>query len=136
MSNITFKYREKESRIFGKVKRPLIDIEIFSEIDKKWYMVEDILADSGADISVLPYNQSLLFIENIESGEETELRGIVPYVKITAYIHHLKFKLGSEEFLAPVAIAETDDVPPILGREKAINNFSFNFKMGTEIKIN
>jgi len=32
---INFKYREKESRIFGTVKRPLIDIEIFSEVDNK-----------------------------------------------------------------------------------------------------
>jgi len=47
----SLKYQDRESRIFGSVKRPLIDIEIFSEIDKKWYLVEDILADSGADIS-------------------------------------------------------------------------------------
>ena len=67
----TFKYRERESRIFGSVKRPLIDIEIFSEIDKKWYLVEDILADSGADISVFPYNQSQLFIKilNLEKKQ-------------------------------------------------------------------
>jgi len=132
---ISFKYRERESRIFGSVKRPLIDIEIFSEIDKKWYLVEDILADSGADISVFPYNQSQLFIKDIESGEETELMGIVPYVKITAYLHKMKFKLNNNEFIAPVAIAESDDVPPILGREKAINLFLFEFNKGKELKI-
>ena len=135
MFEINFKYREKESRIFGTVKRPLIDIEIFSEVDNKWYLIEDILADSGADVSVLPYNQSLLFVKNIEMGEETELMGIVPYVKITAYLHNLKMRINTEEFTAPVAIAESDDVPPILGREGAINKFSFIFDKGFELKI-
>ena len=61
--------------------------------------------------------------------------GIVPYVKITAYLHEMKFKLNNNEFIAPVAIAESDDEPPILGREKAINSFLFEFNKGKELKI-
>jgi len=61
--------------------------------------------------------------------------GIVPYVKITAYLHKMKFRFNNKEFVAPVAVAESDDVPPILGREKAINLFSFDFNKGKELKI-
>jgi hypothetical protein len=112
-----------------------MDVEIFSSVYNKWFFVEDILADPGADVSVLPYNQGQLFVEKVEAGDETELYGIVPYVKLTAYIHRLNFRINNEEFTAAVAIAETDDVPPILGREEAINKFTFEFDKGTELRI-
>ncbi|MFQ6063341.1 MAG: hypothetical protein ACE5J9_09250 [Methanosarcinales archaeon] len=115
MSKVSFKYKERSSAIFEKVLRPLINLEIYSAIDGEWYIVENVLVDSGADLSLLPYRQGKLFILDIESGDEIEIRGIVPYSKLTVYLHRLKFRIDQMEFDAPVGISESDDVPPILG---------------------
>jgi hypothetical protein len=91
--------------------------------------------DTGADLSVLPYSQGLIFIENIESGKRTEVSGIVPYAKLTVYLHDLKLRVDGEEFKAPILIAESDDVPPILGRVKAIDQFLAEFDKGKELRF-
>jgi len=91
------------------------------------------LVDSGADLSLLPYRQGKLFILDIESGDEIEIRGIVPYSKLTVYLHRLKFRIGQMEFDAPVGISESDDVPPILGRVDGLDNFFVEFDRGKEV---
>ncbi len=54
MPEKSFKYKEKKSGIFGKVGRPLIDLEIYSQTKKRWLIISEVLADSGADVSLLP----------------------------------------------------------------------------------
>lgn len=133
MSKVSFRYKERGSAIFGKVLRPLINLEIYSAIDEEWYIVEDMLVDSGADLSLLPYRQGKLFISDIESGDEIEIRGIVPYSKLTVYLHRLKFRIDQMKFDAPVGISESDDVPPILGRVDALDDFFVEFDRGKEV---
>jgi hypothetical protein len=111
----------------------LVDLEIYSTADEEWYSVEDVLVDSGADLSLLPYRQGKLFILDIESGNEIEIRGIIPYSKLTVYLHRLKFRIKQFEFDAPVGISESDDVPPILGRVNALDDFFVEFDRGREI---
>ena len=135
MSKVSFRYKERGSATFEKVLRPLINLEIYSAIDEEWYIVEDMLVDSGADLSLLPYRQGKLFILDIESGKEIEIRGIVPYSKLTVYLHRLKFRIGQMEFDAPAGISESDDVPPILGRVDALDDFFVEFDRGKEVKI-
>lgn len=134
MSN-SHKYKERHSKILGIIKRPLIDIEIFSPIGNKWFIIENVLVDTGADLSVLPYSQGSMFIENIESGMRTDVSGIVPYARLVVYLHNLKMRVGGHELEAPVLIAESDDVPPILGRVKAIDQFLAEFDKGEELRL-
>lgn len=135
MSKKTISYHERKSTIFDIVKRPLIDVEFFSNIDKKWYLVEDILVDTGADVSVLPYSQGQLLVENVEKGKSTEIHGVVPYAKLTVYLHKLNLRIDGNEFTAPIMIAESDEVPPILGRIEAIDNFLIEFNKGKEFTV-
>jgi hypothetical protein len=129
------KYKERHSKILGKIKRPLIDIEIFSQLANNWFVIENILVDTGADVSVLPFSQGAMFIENIESGEKTDVSGIVPYARLIVYLHRLKMRVNGKEFEAPVLIAESDDVPPILGRVEAIDQFIAEFDKGEELML-
>jgi len=62
LSKVSFRYKERGSATFENVLRPLINLEIYSAIDEEWYIVEDMLVDSGADLSLLPYRQGKLFI--------------------------------------------------------------------------
>lgn len=133
MSKVSFRYKERGSATFEKVLRSLINLEIYSAIDEEWYIVEDMLVDSGVDLSLLPYRQGKLFILDIESGDEIEIRGIVPYSKLRVYLHRLKFRIGQMEFGAPIGISESDDVPPILGRVDGLDNFFIELDRGKEV---
>lgn len=132
MPKQTFSYKEKESGIFGKTKRPLIDLHIFSEIKKKWLFLAEVLADTGADISILPRTIGESLVKDIKKGRYLEIRGIAPGAYTEVFTHNLVCKIGEIEFKAPFAIADSDDVPPILGRVKGLDLFEAIFYKGKE----
>lgn len=134
MPEKVFEYTEKESGFFGKVLRPLIEVEIQGDT-LEWIKIENALADTGADISVLPRDVGDLLIEDVTKGKPYEIRGIVPYAKLIVYIHQLKLRLNGKEFELPVAISDSNDVPPILGRVKGLDLFDANFLKGEEVKL-
>jgi len=49
----SFEYKEGKSGIFGKIKRPLIDVEV-EDYNGDWLKLKDVLVNTGADISILP----------------------------------------------------------------------------------
>jgi len=131
----SFHYKEKESGLFGKIFRPLIDLEVFSEIENDWIKVREVLADTGADISILPRDTGELIVRDIFSGEAREIKGIVPYATSIIYIHKLKFRINSKEFELPVAIAESGEVLPIFGRVGGLDLFDANFRKGRVVSL-
>ena len=122
MQQKSFEYIEKESRIFGKIKRPLVTIEV-KTYSGEWLEIKEVLADTGADISILPRNMASLIIKDIEDGKTEEIKGIVPYSNLIVFIHDLTFMISGKVFTLPVAVADSDDVPPILGRAKGLDVF-------------
>ena len=130
-----FKYKEKESGIFGKIKRPLVDLKMYSPKSKKWILINEILADTGADISILPKSLGESIIGDITTGRYLEIRGITPLAFLGVFIHNLKCQIGESEFKATFAIANSDDVPPILGRVKGLDLFEVIFCCGKEISL-
>ena len=131
----SLEYKEQDSGIFGKVSRPLIKVEVYSFTKDKWYGISDVLADTGADISILPRNLGESLIADITKGKIQEVKGIVPFSKLTVYIHNLRLRINSKEFELPVAIADSDDVLPILGRVKGLDLFNVNFNKGKKVAI-
>ena len=131
----SYKYKECRSKILGTINRPLIDIEIYSLLAKKWLLIENVLVDTGADASVLPYSQGLMIVETPEKGERQDVGGIVPHARLVVYCHDLRIRVNGKEFEAAVMIAESDDVPPILGRHKAIDRFLAQFDKGKELRL-
>lgn len=128
-----FPYIEKESRILGRILRPLIQIEIFSRERKDWEVIDEVLADTGADLTVLPRYLGENLIRDITSGKYVEIKGVVPTSVLVAFIHKLKIKVAGKEFDTKVAIADSNDVPPILGRFDALDLFNIDFKKGKEM---
>ena len=126
MPSQSFEYTEKGSRIFGKVKRPLIDVEV-KTFSGEWLEIKEVLADTGADISILPKNIASLIIRDVEDGKTEAIKGIVPYANLIVFLHTLTFRIQGKEFSLPVAVADSDDVPPILGRVKGLDLFSALF---------
>lgn len=130
---MNFPYIEKESRVLGKVLRPLIKIRIFSEKYNDWETIDNVLVDTGADLTVLPRFIGESIINDITIGEYAEIKGIVPTSLLIAFVHRLKIKVADNEFETKVAIADSNDVPPILGRYRALDLFNLEFKKGKEI---
>lgn len=129
MPKKSFDYKDCDSGIFGRVKRPLISIDVKSS-NGEWIHLRDVLADTGADISILPRDIGEILVEDITRGRTIELRGIVPYAKLIVFIHDIHFRLNDKEFTAPTAIADSNDVIPILGRTKGLDLFEVIFEKG------
>lgn len=130
-----FKYKQEESGIFGKVKRPLIDLKIFSSPKRKWISINDVLADTGADISILPKGLGESIIGDITTGRYLEIRGITPLAFLGVFIHHLNCKISDITFRGIFAIANSDDVPPLLGRVKGLDLLEATFYKGKETRL-
>lgn len=131
----SFDYKEQNSDIFGKVLRPLIKLEVYSFTRNKWLELKDVLADSGADLSILPRDIGEALLEDITKGKIAEVKGVISYAKLTVFINTLKFRINSKEFELPVAIADSDDVLPILGRVKGLDLFNVNFSKGKTVSL-
>ena len=69
-----------------------------------------------------------IVINDIITGEYTEIKGIVPTSLLIAFVHNLKIKVAGKEIETRVAIADSNDVPPILGRHGALDLFNLEFK--------
>ena len=134
MHIIKFAYVEKQSKILGKTFRPVIPLEVFSEIKNNWEIIDNVLADTGADISILPRFLAEPLVDDITKGQYVEIKGVVPNTVLIAFIHILKLKLNNIEFETKVALADSNDVPPILGRYKALDLFDVSFN-GKEVRF-
>jgi predicted aspartyl protease len=132
---IEFPYKEEESQTFGIVKRPRMLMRIFSMTRDIWIPIKEVLVDTGADSTVLPRFIGELLVEDITTGEYSEIKGVVPGSVLVAYIHELRIKIGESEFKAPVAVADSNDVPSILGRIDALDRFDANFVKGEKVKL-
>ncbi len=134
MTQFVFPYVEQEHPIFGKVKRPLVEIALYSERFAKWLLVDKVLADTGADISVtpLPFGQILFF--DVESGQPIQLGGAFASNLISnAFVHQVKAKMGSHEFEMPIAVSTSSKIPLILGRQGALDQFKVSFVHDIEL---
>ena len=130
-----FGYKQEESDRFGSIKRPRIEIQVFSKKKHRWIWIDEVLVDTGADFCVLPRYLGNFFAEDITTGRYVEIKGVVPGARLIAYIHQLKIKIADMELETYVAIADSDDVPSIFGRVKALDLFDANFLKGEKIKL-
>jgi len=135
LPEVTFKYKETEGIFLTKVNRPLIDIDAYSKSRGRWFQLPEILADSGADISILPRYMGEILVEDFTTGKKGDIRGIVPHSKLIIFVHKLQFRIDGKEFNLPVGIADCDDVPPILGRVDGLDIFRCVFDKGKKTII-
>ncbi len=110
-----------------------MNIEIYSNIVKRYVLIRGILADPGADISLFPdYIGDILF-EDYTTGKSVALQGIVPGTKLRAYLHTLKMRLNGAELKIGAAIAASPRVPLLFGRVQGLDFFEVCFVKGTRL---
>lgn len=134
MTQFVFPYVEQEHPIFGKVMRPLIKVTMYSERFQKWLAVDKVLADTGADISVVPLPFGQILFSDVELGQPIQLGGVLASsLTVNAFVHHVQAKVGSHAFEMPVAVSTSSNIPPIFGRQGALEQFKATFANDVEL---
>ncbi len=136
MRELTFSYTEKEHHIFGKITRPLVRLALFSERFGKWLEIGQILADTGADISVIPLPLGQILVSDVGSGIPMLVGGVLSSdMSVNAFAHRIKARIGDYSFEMPVAVSLSSVIPPIWGRQEALDRFTLRFVQGRELVL-
>ncbi len=133
--SIEFPYKQEKSDIFGIVRRPRLTVDVFSELKREWITIDEILADTGADLTVLPRFIGEMLVEDITAGRYIEIRGVTPGAVLIAFVHNLPARIKNKEFKLPLALADSNAVPSILGRMDGLDKFEVSFLKGRKTKI-
>jgi len=75
-------------------------------------------------VQTSPYsqNQRVGLGYKLKTGKPGYVGGITRG-KIKVYVHELNTKLGEETFKARIAFAQTENIPPLLGRTDIFDHF-------------
>ena len=128
-------YVNEQSNVFRTIKRPKLKLDIYSKHFKTWVSVEDVLADTGADISVLPEGLGVLMVGDYRRGDRFKITGLTSKNSVKMYIHQLSIRLGGRVFRTRFAISNSNDIPPTLGRIGGLDKFDIQYKKGRELII-
>ena len=112
----------------GIIYRPYIDpVWLFSQKRKDW-IFSRMIVDTGADYTLLPRKYAIdLGIDLIKDCLVETTLGIGGSETVYLY-KNLKIKIGNIKQIIPVGFLERDDVPPLLGRLKCLENLELIFK--------
>ena len=73
-------------------------------------------------------------VGDVISGKKVSIKGITSS-ELTVYIRDLKIRVTSKEFITKVAVADSEEVPALLGRFHALDMFDASFIRGNEFVL-
>ena len=135
MPNIKIPFSPQKSNIFGTISRPLITMKVYSKTRNMWIPVYDTLADTGADVTLLPRYLGEMIVDDITTGKYAEIKGVAPNAVLAGFIHDAKIEIFHKEINTKVIIGDSDDVRPVLGRFNGLDLFDITFSKGEHIII-
>ncbi len=118
-----FEFTEEISSSLGTVYRPIMKVGL-KDVDGAIFEIS-MIADSGADITVLSKRIGDIMGIDVEQGEEKIFHGIVG--GLIAYVHSIPMFIDGKELEVRVAFALAE-VPNLLGRLDIFRNFEINFR--------
>jgi hypothetical protein len=81
------------------------------------------ILDTGAVVSLMQNSVALALGLNVAAGKREQILG-VGGGRFPAYLHDIRVEVDRRDLLIPMAIAETDNVPNLLGRHGVIDRIS------------
>lgn len=126
---IVFRYKEESLGHGGTIQRPVADIRLKTK-GNLWIEFHPYI-DSGADVTMIPLSLGKLLGFEIDEKQITQIggiRGSVPVIYTKT-----EMKIGDKEFLAQIAWALIEDVPPLLGRTDVFDIFKVTFEQNKRI---
>jgi len=133
MTTLVFPYVEYPSPTFGVTLRPVVTLELYSERFHIWVRVDKCLADTGADVSVIPLPLGRFLVGDETAGRPMTVSGLSPGTQTNAFLHVIQCRLRDEMFEMPAALIETERAPIVFGRREALDRFVVRFVSGTEV---
>ena len=94
----------------------------------------NLLADTGADLSIFPSAVGELLLGKIAHEHPVMIRGIVPGTVLKSYLHRLRCRFNGRTFWLLAAIAETE-VTAVLGRVEGLDRLTATFVKGREVQL-
>ena len=123
-----FDYETEKSQILGIIRRPVATVLIQSQTSPNWLRYS-MVVDTGADFSLLPFVAILNLGLDIEKDcQEAYLSGAGGKLKIFFLKQPILAKIGHWQGKITLGFSENNDLPPILGRHKALDNFHLHFR--------
>jgi len=94
------------------------------------------MADTGADISVIPLPLGQVLVSNVENGIPMHIGGVLSSdMPFNAFVHRVKTRIGDHLFEMPVAVSLLSIIPPIWGRQEALDRFTASYVQGRELVL-
>lgn len=116
---------------FGPIDRPLLDI-LFKALDSDRLVPIKILADTGADYTLLPSRYSdLLGVSLQRHCDKSMSQGIGGKEAVYLCKRRIAVHVGRWSAEIPVGFLERDDVPPLLGRLLCLEKISLLMRRKT-----
>ena len=113
----------------------MLSLECYSQRSGRWVWLSDLLADTGADVSILPRHLGMILVNDLRAGKRVELNGVAPNASLPTFLHTLRCRWNGHEFSLLVAIAETNGVPPLLGRVHGLDRLTAVFAKGRYLEL-
>lgn len=108
----------------GKIYRPYVQLVMSSDKIDEWIPIETIV-DTGADYSLFPKRYAELL--RIDTEKECFLQttyGVGGKETVYLYRKGIKIKVDNWQERVPVGFLGRNDVPPLLGRLKCLENLT------------
>lgn len=133
---IVFPFERERSSLFGWVYRPYAAVSFWSRKWEDWLDIGMII-DSGADYTLLPKSYvSELGVDLKRGTRELLTRGIGGSSRVYLLRTKYRVRLGAWERVIPLGFLDTNDIPPLLGRQDFMETLRFTFhNHTTEIDI-
>lgn len=128
---IIFRYKEESLGHGGTIQRPVADISLKTK-SHSWIEFHPYI-DSGADVTMIPLSLGKLLGFEVDERQIKQIggiRGSVPVIYTKT-----EMIVGDKEFLAQIAWALIEDVPPLLGRTDVFDIFKVTFEQNNRIII-
>ena len=127
---VTYSWQYLPTRYsFGACWSPLMRLALRApdgRVRLAWFIL-----DTGAVISLMQNSVALALGINVAAGKREQVRGVGGGI-ISAYLHDVHVEVGRRDLLIPMAIAETDNVPNLLGRYGVIDRISIRLDHRTK----
>ncbi len=128
---VTFKFREYPYSLFRKIKRPVADILIQSQIDGSWQSLT-LIVDTGADYTLFPkFLSTALGIDLDKDCKRILTKGVGGDGDVYMLKKKISVKVREYERQVPIGFLDNDNIPPLMGRREFFETFRVLFENWT-----
>lgn len=124
---IEFPFEIQETGIFGIIRRPVANVEFWSETINQWVPVK-MIVDTGADYTLLPLWLSNKLGVNVNKDcREFKTSGVGGAQTVFLLKERWKTRLGNWIGNTTIGFIDDDTIPPLLGRLNFLERLTVTF---------